>query len=202
MPLNKIWLKFRRKPLFNYCYCWHAKRITGQRVDVRMLPARTLFDIVIVFRKTLDPPSYLTDGLFKRLQPLECAVVSAHFKLSTQNVATEMAQQIHQRQHLFAGNCVLAFRLWQRAAEIWNRLLNSGPYNLQKHAADAKVARVAIDDELFRVVWIREGDRICERSLYCGEANFAFFVNWNWLFLINNLLSGSIICAKFLINFR
>ena len=65
-----------------------------------------MFNIVIVFSETLDPPSDLTDGFFKSLQPLECALVSAHFKLSTENVATKIAQRIDKRQHLFAGNRV------------------------------------------------------------------------------------------------
>ena len=76
-----------------------------------MLPARTMFNIVIVFSETLDSPSDLIDKLFKSLQPLECAVVSTNFKLSAENVAKEMAQRIDERQHLFSGNRVCAFRL-------------------------------------------------------------------------------------------
>ena len=76
-----------------------------------MLPAGTMFDVEVVFSKTLYPASDLTDRLFKSLQPLECAVISTHFKLSTENVATEMTQQIDERQHLFAGYCVFVFRL-------------------------------------------------------------------------------------------
>ena len=104
-----------------------------------------MFSIVIVFCKTLDPPSDLTDKLFKRLQQLECAVVSAYFKLSTKNVATKMAQRIDERLPLFARNRVFAFRFRERAAEIRNRLRNSGPYDLRIYAVDAEVASVAID---------------------------------------------------------
>ena len=67
-----------------------------------------MVDIVVVFSKTLDPPSDLTEGLFKRLHPFKCAVISTHFKLFTKNAATEMTQQIDERQHLFAGNCVFS----------------------------------------------------------------------------------------------
>ena len=167
-----------------------------------MLPTGTMFNVVVVFSETFDPPSDLTDGLLKSLQPLKCAVVSTHFKLSSKNVATEMTQRIDERQHLLAGNCVFAFWLRQRAAEIRNGLLNSGPYALRKHAANAEVARVAIDDERFCKVWIRESDCVCNRYLNCGDRELSHsFVNWNWRSLINNLLSGSTIRAKFLINF-
>ena len=60
-------------------------------------------------------------------------------------------------------------------AVIINRLLNSGPYYLRKHAADAKVVFVAIDDEWFGEVWIRECDCILEFGLYCSEGAFAIF---------------------------
>ena len=86
-----------------------------------------------------------------------------------------MTQRIDERQQLFAGNCVFALRLRQRAAEIRNGLLNSGPYDLRKQAGNAEVARIAIDDERFCKVWIRESDCICKRCLNCGEGAFAFF---------------------------
>ena len=76
-----------------------------------MLFAGTMFDVVVVFSKTLDLASDLTDRLFKSLQPMECAVISTHFKLSTENVAKEMTQRIDERKHLFAGNRVFSFRL-------------------------------------------------------------------------------------------
>ena len=70
-----------------------------------------MFDVVVKFSKPLYPASDLTDRLFKSLQPLKNAVIGTHFKLSTENVTTEMTQQIDERLHLFAGNCVFAFRL-------------------------------------------------------------------------------------------
>ena len=50
-----------------------------------------MFDVVIVFSETLDLASDLTDRLFKSLDPLECALVSTNFKLSAEDVTTEMA---------------------------------------------------------------------------------------------------------------
>ena len=92
-----------------------------------MQSVKTMFNVVIVFSKTLDPTSDLTQELFNRFQPLMCAVVSAQFKLSTKNVATEIAKQINIRQHFlqiiaYMGSGFDNLRL------KYNRLLYSKPY--------------------------------------------------------------------------
>ena len=102
-------------------------------------------------------------------------MVSAHFKHSAERVATEMAQQIDERQNLYASNRIFAFWCRHRAAKIRNRLLNTGPYDLPEHAADPKVACVAIDNERFLEIWIHESDCICKCGLNCGKGAFAVF---------------------------
>ena len=195
MLLNKVCLKFGRKQLFIYCHCWDAKRVTGQRVGVCMLSAGTMFVVVVVFSETRDPPSDLIDGLFKSFQSLECAVISTHFKLSTENVATEMAQRIDKRRHFFAGNCVFAFGFYNVQLKYETRCSTFGfticesTLPMPTSFASQSTINGLVKSWYARVIVSANAAFIVVKELS------QFFVHWNFRLFINNLLSGYTICT-------
>ena len=90
MLFDEICFELRGKPLFGDRYRRNANRVARKRVGVRVLLARTVLDVEIVFGEALDPPRDLTDWLLERSKPLQRAVICADFKLLTEDVAAEV----------------------------------------------------------------------------------------------------------------